>query len=104
MFGLLLVMVALVFIINGLTKETWFEPLLFAVAVAVWLTLEILPMIVTVNLAKGTWRCAQESRRQASQCDPEFRGDGSALYRQDRHADAGTHHPEALAQREFGRS
>jgi len=35
MFGLLLVMVALVFIINGLTKETWFEPLLFAVAVAV---------------------------------------------------------------------
>jgi len=53
MFGFILVMVPLVFLINGLTKGNWFEALLFAVAVAVGLTPEMLPMIVTVNLAKG---------------------------------------------------
>jgi Mg2+-importing ATPase len=47
------VMVPAVFIINGLTKGNWFEALLFAVAVAVGLTPEMLPMIVTMNLAKG---------------------------------------------------
>jgi Mg2+-importing ATPase len=47
------VMVPAVFLINGLTKHDWLEALLFAVAVAVGLTPEMLPMIVTVNLAKG---------------------------------------------------
>lgn len=47
------VMVPAVFLINGLTKGNWLEALLFAVAVAVGLTPEMLPMIVTVNLAKG---------------------------------------------------
>jgi Mg2+-importing ATPase len=49
----ILVMVPTVFLINGLTKHDWLEALLFAVAVAVGLTPEMLPMIVTVNLAKG---------------------------------------------------
>jgi P-type Mg2+ transporter len=49
----ILVMAPLVFVINGLSKGNWFEALLFAVAVAVGLTPEMLPMIVTVNLAKG---------------------------------------------------
>jgi P-type Mg2+ transporter len=53
MLGLIAVMVPLVFLINGLSKGNWFEALLFAVAVAVGLTPEMLPMIVTVNLAKG---------------------------------------------------
>ena len=53
MLGLVLIMVPLVFFINGLSKGNWFEALLFAVAVAVGLTPEMLPMIVTVNLAKG---------------------------------------------------
>jgi Mg2+-importing ATPase len=53
MFGFILVLAPLVFVINGLTKGNWFEALLFAVAVAVGLTPEMLPMIVTVNLAKG---------------------------------------------------
>lgn len=47
------VMVPLVFLINGLTKGDWMEALLFATAVAVGLTPEMLPMLVTVNLAKG---------------------------------------------------
>jgi Mg2+-importing ATPase len=53
MIRFILVMVPTVFVINGLTKHDWLEALLFAVAVAVGLTPEMLPMIVTVNLAKG---------------------------------------------------
>jgi Mg2+-importing ATPase len=49
----ILVMVPLVFLINGLTKGTWLEAFLFALTVAVGLTPEMLPMIVTTNLAKG---------------------------------------------------
>ena len=53
-------MVPAVFLINGLTKHDWLEALLFAVAVAVGLTPEMLPMIVTVNLAKGAIAMARE--------------------------------------------
>jgi Mg2+-importing ATPase len=53
MIRFILVMAPLVFLINGLTKGNWVEALLFATAVAVGLTPEMLPMIVTVNLAKG---------------------------------------------------
>lgn len=49
----MLVMVPLVFFINGLTKGNWLEALLFGLSVAVGLTPEMLPMIVTANLAKG---------------------------------------------------
>lgn len=49
----IMVMAPLVFLINGLTKGNWIEALLFAMSVAVGLTPEMLPMIVTVNLAKG---------------------------------------------------
>ncbi len=47
------VMVPLVFIINGVTKGDWLEALFFAMAVAVGLAPELLPMLVTVNLSKG---------------------------------------------------
>jgi P-type Mg2+ transporter len=53
MIGFILVMVPLVFVINGVSKGDWLQALLFAVAVAVGLAPEMLPMIVTVNLAKG---------------------------------------------------
>ena len=53
MLGFMVVMVPLVFLVNGLLKHNWFEAFMFAVAVAVGLTPEMLPMIVTVNLAKG---------------------------------------------------
>ena len=49
----MLVMVPLVFFINGFTKGNWLEALLFGISVAVGLTPEMLPMIVTANLAKG---------------------------------------------------
>ena len=54
------VMVPAVFLINGLTKGDWLEALLFATAVAVGLTPEMLPMIVTVNLAKGALAMARK--------------------------------------------
>jgi P-type Mg2+ transporter len=47
------VMVPAVFLINGISKGNWLEAFLFALAVAVGLTPEMLPMIVTVNLSKG---------------------------------------------------
>ncbi len=53
MLRFMLVMVPLVFVINGLSKGNWVEAFLFAVAVAVGLTPEMLPMVVTINLAKG---------------------------------------------------
>lgn len=49
----MLVMVPIIFLINGLLKGDWLEALLFAIAVAVGLTPEMLPVIVTANLAKG---------------------------------------------------
>ena len=49
----LMVMTPLVFLINGIEKGDWLQSLLFAVSVAVGLTPEMLPMIVTTNLAKG---------------------------------------------------
>ncbi len=47
------VMVPLVFLLNGITKGDWLEAFLFALSVAVGLTPEMLPMIVTSTLAKG---------------------------------------------------
>ena len=48
-----LVMVPIVFLVNGLTKGDWLEAFLFSLSVAVGLTPEMLPMIVTSTLAKG---------------------------------------------------
>ena len=48
-----LVLVPLVFVINGVTKGNWRDAFFFAVAVAVGLTPEMLPMIVTVCLSHG---------------------------------------------------
>ena len=49
----MLVMVPVVFMINGVVKGDWGDAFLFALAVAVGLTPEMLPMIVSANLAKG---------------------------------------------------
>ena len=53
MIRLMAVMVPLVFLINGFTKHDWKSAFFFAMAVAVGLTPEMLPMIVSVCLSKG---------------------------------------------------
>src|SRR5258705_937657 len=53
MIRFMVVMVPLVFLINGFTKHDWKEAFFFALAVAVGLTPEMLPMIVSVCLSKG---------------------------------------------------
>lgn len=49
----MLVMVPVVLFINGFTKGNWIDAFLFALSVAIGLTPEMLPMIVSANLAKG---------------------------------------------------
>jgi Mg2+-importing ATPase len=56
----MMVMVPIVFLINGLTKHDWLEAFFFGVAVAVGLTPEMLPMIVNTNLARGAAAMARE--------------------------------------------
>jgi Mg2+-importing ATPase len=53
MIKLMLVMAPAVFLINGLVRHNWMDAFLFGLAVAVGLTPEMLPMIVTVNMSKG---------------------------------------------------
>ncbi len=53
MIQFMMIMVPLVFLINGFTKGNWGEAFFFALAVAVGLTPEMLPMIVSVCLSKG---------------------------------------------------
>ncbi|MGL4106979.1 magnesium-translocating P-type ATPase [Clostridium sp. LP20] len=56
----MMVMVPIVFVINGITKGNWLQAFLFAISIAVGLTPEMLPMIVTTNLAKGAVAMAKK--------------------------------------------
>jgi Mg2+-importing ATPase len=56
----MLVMAPTVFLLNGLLKHDWLDAFLFAVAIAVGLTPEMLPMIVNTNLARGALAMARQ--------------------------------------------
>lgn len=56
----MVVMAVIVILINGLTKGDWLQALIFGVSIAVGLTPEMLPMIVTTNLVKGANDMAKE--------------------------------------------
>ncbi len=56
----MITMVPIVFLINGFTKGDWRNAFLFAIAIAVGLTPEMLPVIVTANLAKGAVAMSKE--------------------------------------------
>jgi Mg2+-importing ATPase len=56
-----LVMVPIVFFINGFTKGDWTQAFFFALSVAVGLTPEMLPVIVTANLARGAVNMSRKS-------------------------------------------
>ncbi len=57
---MVMVLFPVVFLINGLMKGDWTQAFFFAIAVAVGLTPEMLPMIVTSNLAKGSQTLAKK--------------------------------------------
>ncbi|MCD8313149.1 MAG: magnesium-translocating P-type ATPase [Bacteroidales bacterium] len=56
----MLIMVPIVFVLNGISKGDWLEAFLFGISVAVGLTPEMLPMIVTANLSKGAVAMAKK--------------------------------------------
>ena len=56
----MLVMTPVVLLINGYTKGDWWEAALFALSVAVGLTPEMLPMIVTSTLARGAVKLSKQ--------------------------------------------
>lgn len=56
----MLVMVPVVLLLNGFTKGDWMQAALFAISVAVGLTPEMLPMIVTTSLAKGAMAMSKQ--------------------------------------------
>ena len=56
----MLVMIPFVLIINGVMKSDWLGSVLFALSIAVGLTPEMLPMIVTTSLAKGAVSMSKE--------------------------------------------
>lgn len=56
----MLIMVPIIFFINGFTKGDWMEAFFFGLSVAVGLTPEMLPVIVTANLAKGAISMARK--------------------------------------------
>ena len=60
MIRFMVVMVCAVFFIVGFSKGNWLEALFFGLSIAVGLTPEMLPMIVTVNLAKGALTMAKK--------------------------------------------
>ena len=55
-----MLMVLFVLLVNALFHRPWLESFLFAVALAVGLTPELLPMVVSVTLARGALRMAKE--------------------------------------------
>jgi len=60
MIRFMVVMVSITFLIVGLRNHDWIEALLFALSVAVGLTPEMLPMIMTVCLSKGALMMARK--------------------------------------------
>ena len=80
-----LFLVLFVFLVNVVLRHDALQSLLFAVALAVGLTPEFLPMIVSVTLAQGAVHMAQEGHRQTLARDTKFRQHGYPVQRQDRH-------------------
>lgn len=62
-------LVLFVLLAGGIAQRPWLETFLFAVALAVGITPELLPMVVTISLARGALRLAQRGvivRRQSA--------------------------------------
>ena len=83
-------MVFVVFIVHVLRGRPPLETLLFSIALAVGLSPELLPAILSVNLARSARMMARPRRaRPAPECHREPGQHGRAVHRQDRHAHRG---------------
>lgn len=58
---LTIVLVVIAFIVNALFKHNIIEALLFSLAIAIGMTPELLPVIISINLSKGAQRMAKKS-------------------------------------------
>lgn len=56
----MVILTPLVFVLNGVTKGDWLEAFIFSLTVSVGLTPELLPMIVTASLSRGSKNMAKE--------------------------------------------
>ncbi len=54
------VLVPIVFVASGLTKGSWLGALVFALSVAIGLTPELLPMVISACLARGSYQMGQK--------------------------------------------
>ena len=93
MIRFMMVMVPLVFLINGITKRDWKEAFFFAVAVAVGLTPEMLPMIVSVCLSKGALAMSRKKVIVKRLNSIQNFGAMNALHGQDRHTHDRSRYP-----------
>ena len=106
-FGMLIMrltvlMVLFVLMVNTMTHKPLLESFLFAIALAVGLTPELLPMVVSVTLGARSAAHGGEARdRQAACGHPEPGFHGRAVHRQDRHAYRSEDQPRA-ARRHLG--
>ena len=73
-------LVLFVLLVNAFFHRPWLESFIFAVALAVGLTPELLPMIVSVTLARGAQRMAAKSHRQTARRHTKPGKYGCALY------------------------
>ena len=55
----ILALTAFVFLVNAVEGEGWLDSFLFALALAVGITPEVLPIIVTLTLARGALRMSR---------------------------------------------
>ena len=84
----MLVMVVIVLAVNIFLAKPLLDSLLFALALAVGLTPELLPAIISITLSHGAQRDGQARRDRApAELHRELRQHGRAVHRQDRHAD-----------------
>ncbi len=72
-------------LVTGIASGDWLQALLFGVSVAVGLTPEMLPLIVTVCLSRGADDGLRQGHRQAARRHRDAGRHGRAVRRQDRH-------------------
>lgn len=100
----MLIMVPIVFLVNGITKGDWLEAFIFAISVAVGLTpRDVADDCNRQPFERSDGNVAQEDHRKGFERHSKFRCHEHSLYRQDGHPDAGPHRIGAPRERGWNR-